>query len=493
MSSQNSMSGPMSQNESSLARPIQKIVIAGASGFVGRALIEILRTQYDIIALSRSPARIEPAEGSKKQIEWRQCDLFSLLETEAGVQGADMGFYLVHSMMPSARLSQGTFDDFDLIVADNFRRAAEKFNLQQIIYLGGIIPNTPQMSRHLQSRLEVEDVFIDQKIPVTILRAAMIIGARGSSFQIMLRLVERLPILICPEWTTTPSQPVALTDVIQALCTHLGKVEKQTSIYDVAGPEVLSYLEMMKRTAKKLGKNRIFLRWPLMTPQLSRLWVTLITGAPKDLIQPLIESLRCQMVADASKKLEIPGHQFLSFDEALTKTLQDRSHSQKDPKAFHKADVSDKEVRSVQRLTLPIGWNAEQAARAYMLWLPKLMPWFVAAEIQGQRVYISARWPHINMLILQYSPERSSPRRQLFYIRGGLLSRSDKKARLEFREVLGGTALIAAIHNFKPAFPWYIYRWTQAHAHLWVMKKFEKYLVYKKSVAANPVLQRTQK
>ena len=114
-----------------------------------------------------------------------------------------------------------------------------------------------------------------------------------------------------------------------------------------------------------------------------------------------------------------------------------------------------------------------------MTWLPKFSPWFISVEVQKDWAYFSARWPHVNMLILQYAPERSTSDRQLFYIRGGLLSRTQKKGRLEFREVLDGKAVIAAIHNFRPALPWYIYRWTQAYVHLYVMLKFSAYLKYK--------------
>ena len=306
-------------------KKICKIVIAGASGFVGRALVERLRTQYEIVALSRSPGRIDPESPGKKQVEWRQCDLFSMLETEQCLQDVDAGIYLVHAMSASSHLSQGSFDDFDLIMADNFRRSAEKFQLQQIVYLGGIIPDNKadaEMSHHLRSRREVEAVFKNKKVPVTILRAAMILGAEGSSFHVLLRLVERLPFILGPSWTQTKSQPIALKDVLASIEYSLRDGMKQTEVFDVAGPTVLSYLEMMKRVAKALKKRIFFVALPVMTPQLSRLWVTLVTGAPKDFIQPLIESLHCPMEADPTRQLHIPNYQFASFDEALAEALK---------------------------------------------------------------------------------------------------------------------------------------------------------------------------
>lgn len=459
----------------------RKIVIAGASGFVGRALVERLRTQYEIIALSRSPGKIDPGGDGRLPVEWRQCDLFSLLEAEQGVQGAEAGVYLVHSMIPSAHLSQGSFEDFDLIVADNFRRAAEKFGLKQIVYLGGLLPEKferSELSRHLRSRCEVEEVFKDKKIPVTVLRAAMILGGRGSSFQIMARLVERLPVMIGPTWTRSLSQPIALRDVVVAIEYCLKNPDRCFGVFDLGGPTVLSYQEMMKRTARRLGRRLGLIGVPLLTPRLSRLWVTLVTGAPRDLIEPLIESLRHDMRSRERCLLRIPGYEFASFDEALDLALKDYDPA-KNPRAFSRARVRDTEVRSVQRLPLPSDWDATQVAKAYMAWLPKLTPWFVTVELQKDRAYVSMRWPHVNMLILQYSAERSTPDRQLFYIRGGLLSRSSQKGRMEFREVLDRQAVIAAIHNFKPSIPWYVYRCTQALIHLWTMIKFGQYLKYK--------------
>lgn len=487
MTSQDSTSGP----DPLKPKLIQKVVIAGASGFVGQALVERLRTQYEIVALSRSPGRIDPGDPARghKQVEWRQCDLFSLLETEQGVQGADAGVYLVHSMTPSAHLSQGSFEDFDLIVADNFRRAAEKFQLRQIVYLGGILPETAKtgqpVSRHLQSRCEVEEVFKNKKVPVTVLRAAMILGAEGSSFHVMVRLVQRLPFIVGPSWTQTKSQPVALKDVITSIEYCLRPGEKRTEVFDIAGPTVLSYFEMMRRVSVAMNKKIFFVSVPLMTPQLSRLWVSLVTGAPKDFVQPLIDSLRCVMRADPAQQLLIPGYPFASFDEALSEALQ-KYAAKKKPKAFRSNKFRDMEVRSVQRMPLPAGWNATQVARAYMAWLPKFSPWFISVEVQKDWVYFSARWPHINMLVIQYAPDRSAPDRQLFYIRGGLLSRTRKKARLEFREFLEGDVILAAIHDFRPSLPWYVYRWTQAFVHLFVMRKFSAYLQYKDEHSSSP-------
>ena len=171
------------------------IAVAGASGFIGQALCERLALTHTVVALSRAAS---PSAGG---IERRRCDLFSLLDCERGLTGADVAVYLVHSMMPSARLTQASFADMDLILADNFARAAKRVGVKQIVYLGGVVPETGVLSPHLASRVEVERALAAHGVPVTTLRASLVIGPDGSSFRILQRLVERLPVMLLPRWT----------------------------------------------------------------------------------------------------------------------------------------------------------------------------------------------------------------------------------------------------------------------------------------------------
>ncbi|UXR64075.1 NAD(P)H-binding protein [Bdellovibrio bacteriovorus] len=448
-----------------------KVAIAGASGFVGKALIKELQGQHDVVALSRS-VKPESASG----IEWRSCDLFSLLDAEKALEGCDVAVYLVHSMRPSAQLTQGSFEDFDLIVADNFIRAAEKCGVKRILYLGGMYSeNASTLSRHLKSRHEVEGLFIASKIPATILRAAMILGPEGSSFHMMVRLVQRLPVMVCPQWSRTISQPIALKDVVKSLHHCIETAQTANHIYDLGGPDIVSYLDMMKMTAHILGRKRIFLPVPLLSPELSTLWVCLVTKAPRALVRPLIEGLKVPLIVRPGHELAVPGYKFTPLKEALQIAL---NHYQKHqaPLAFQKNPIGSYEVRSVQRLLIPEGVTAAQVARAYMDFLPTMRPGFMKVEVSGRWVSFSWSFPYLRLLILEYSPERSWSHRQLFYVRGGLLAQKTVRGRLEFREILGGKAVIAAIHEFKPRMPWFLYRWTQALFHVWVMYKFGLYL-----------------
>ncbi len=448
-----------------------RVAIAGASGFVGKALVKALSREHEIIGLSRSKKKSEI-----KNIEWRACDLFSLLDAEKGLEGANVAVYLVHSMRPSAHLSQGSFEDFDLIVADNFVKAAERCGVNQIIYLGGLIPeNQGPPSKHLESRREVEEVFEKSKVPVTVFRAAVIIGGEGSSFHIVTRLVERLPVMVCPSWTGTLNQPVALSDVCRSIEYAIGKKEFENQIFDLGGSDILSYREMMLKVAAFKGLRRRCIPFPYVTPRLSTLWVCGVTGAPRSLVRPLIEGLRFSLVAREDHQFKIPGHPPLSLEQALIEANQSYDSHQK-PHAFKAPEVPPHEARSVQRLPLPAGWTAEDVAKSYMEFLPNLRPLFVGVTVKAPWIYFINLFPRFSLLELEYSPERSWLNRQLFYVRGGLLSQRTGRGRLEFREVLGGRACLAAIHDFKPKLPWYIYTSTQALFHLWVMTEFKRYL-----------------
>lgn len=466
------------------------IGIAGASGFVGQAVIRKLVDQYNIIGLSRS--RGPQIEG----VNWRTCDLFSLKEAESGLADCDIAIYLVHSMLPTARLTQGRFDDLDLLIADNFSRAAEKNGVRKIIYLGGIIPEG-DLSLHLKSRREVEDVLADHRVPCITLRAGLVVGANGSSFDMMRKLVERLPMMICPKWTTTRSQPIALEDVTTIISKVVSDDSLSPGAYDIGGKDVLTYIDMMRQTAAAIGKKRLFIPVGLFSPKLSRLWVRLVTGAPKQLIGPLVESLRHTMIAKDDKILVLYGLDPMTFQDALQNALNlqppkigeaiDRPPQSLVTQRLTKGrDINT--VCSVQRLPLPAGRDAKWVASRYAGWLIEfLFPIIrVTQDEDGSlslMLQIGPKKWSVCLLQLKYAAERSSAHRQLFYIQGGLLlsSKAMAKGRFEFREVLSGNYVMAAIFDFIPALPWWLYKSTQAVLHLFVMWAFKKELLREKN------------
>lgn len=474
------------------------IAIAGASGFVGRALVDrLLDAGHRVFALGRSAVDGEPWRGT--DAIGRRCDLFSLKDAEDALLGADVAVYLVHSMMPTARLTQAHFADMDAILADNFGRAAASAGLRQIVYLGGLLPDTDALSEHLASRAEVEHLLGAHGVPVTSLRAGLVVGRGGSSYRILERLVRRLPVLVCPRWTQTRTQPIALDDVVELIARSLGREALYDEAYDVGGPDVLTYRDMIARTAELLDLKRTVIDAPVLTPGLSTLWVSTVTGVDSALVGPLVQSLRHDMVARDASLLETLGVEPTSFAEAVRRadeamsTVPKRASSESDadrPAARVVEGPSSKggppearrprpDVRSIQRLPCPEGWSAHDVARAYLQWLPRFCwPWLhVDVSPDGVcRFEIAALG--LCLLELRLSAERSSADRALLYITGGVLSdvHYGDRDRLEFRTVGDGSAVMAAIHDFTPALPWWIYVATQAPAHLVVMRAFARHL-----------------
>jgi len=457
--------------------------MAGATGFVGTYLRRQLRGQYRLICLTRSTAGLEQA-GQSEDEEWRACDLFSLLELENALAGADYAIYLVHSMLPSARLLQGTFSDLDLIMADNFARAARKNKLKQILYLGGIIPDEEELSRHLASRLEVEHVLGSSGIPVTALRAGIIIGPGGSSFQIVVNLVNRLPFMTLPGWTRTRTQPISIKDVVRAFALAIGNPDFSGQHFDIGGPDIMSYRDMLKRTARFLGLKRLMLNVPFFSPKLSILWVSLFGSAPKALVGPLVSSLRHPMVARPNPLLSRLLEKAVPFEASLRDSVGPDGRllpNPRDPirRADDRSIKQGRKVRSVQRLTLPRGWTARDVMEAYYQWLPKCVgPFLKSRHAPGGRLRLSLFTEKLLLIEFTHSPGRSSQERQLLYITGGILARTrnNRKGRIEFREMLDRRCLIAAIHDYTPTLPWPVYSKTQALIHLLVMSRFARFL-----------------
>ncbi|NCN42524.1 NAD-dependent epimerase/dehydratase family protein [bacterium] len=454
------------------------IVIAGASGYIGRALIPRIKEKWPeakIFCLSRASK-----ESSDPHLIWRGCDLFSLKSIENALpERVDAAVYLVHSMAPTAKLDQGNFADYDLILADNFAKVLKERKCQQLVYLGGLMPETAELSLHLKSRHEVEEVFHERELKLTCFRAGLILGEEGSSAQMLFKLVERLPVMLCPGWTQTHTTPVDLPAVAEALADSILKPEHQSKVYDLAGCPSLTYADMMKQTAQRMGRKRWFVPVPFFTPTLSRLWVSLITNSPKELVYPLIDSLKHKMTARSSHLY--PHLKVYDSYKELLAGLEIKIH--KSSKVYSKSSSrtqARKTVRSVQRLPLPEGKDSLWVRKRYVQWLPRFMRPFIKVRIKEDIVSFSLLTTRFPLLELRVSPERSSDDRQLMYVGGGLLVKQNDRGRLEFRTILNRKYVLAAIHDFVPALPWYVYRFTQAKIHLWVMHRFGAYMEKKR-------------
>ncbi|SIS40089.1 NAD(P)H-binding protein [Salimicrobium flavidum] len=459
-------------------RPV--VALTGASGYIGKNLLKKIEESADVIALSRNGDKY----GDSEHVTWRSCDLYSMVDAEKALEGADIAVYLVHSMMPSAKLTQGSFEDMDVILADNFAQAAKKQNIKRIVYLTGIIPNDNEpLSRHLRSRFEVENVLRAYGTPVTAIRAGLIVGPKGSSFPILAKLVKRLPFMILPKWTRMETQPIALPDVLHALDEGMRNESISNRSIDVGGPEVMTYWDMMMKTAGILGKNPRAIPVPFITVKLSRLWVSMVTGASKEIVYPLIESLKHPMIVQKENYVEGISNGKISFEESAKHALESERQEGVRLK-LPQLPSFKQDVRSVQRVTLPQGETADSTALYYVEWLESLLnPWVRTTVDENYRCRIGISFSSKPLLELSYSKDRSTTDRALYYITGGLLTDSKKntRGRLEFRKIPHKDELIVAIHEYMPSLPWFAYKYSQAFTHLLIMRLFSKHLEKRKA------------
>ena len=446
------------------------IAIAGATGFIGKWFIKTYKNKFNIIGLSRN--QVEP--NYKSEISWRQVDLYSISSTTDALKNVDIGIYLVHSMQPTTRMNQGSFEDTDLLLADNFCRAATTCKLEQIIYLGGILPKDGfKMSKHLKSRFEVEKILGSRSTPLTSIRAGIIIGPDGSSFKIVQKLVENLPLMACPEWTKSLNQPLDILDALKVINWSINNIESYNKSIEIGGNEVITYMELLKMTAKKMKKKRIIFSFSYITIGLSKLWVSLITGSSQNFISPLVESLKHKMTLSEENKFEL-NNSFMTLNESIEKALDPNEELPKNPK-FKSIKFEKNTVRSVQRIANPSKKTAEFFARIYPIWLTKRFARIIKANFDGK--YVKFYLLGILLLELKVIKSRSDKSRQLFFITGGILVKRRNLGWLEFRSVLDDHYLIAAIHEYVPRLPWLFYKYTQAKVHLLVMKQFENFLL----------------
>jgi len=289
------------------------VLITGAAGFIGRRLAsELLGQGYSV----RCMVRRKPADISAGA-ETVRADMLQPLTLGPALEGIDTAYYLVHSMSGG----RAGFERRDREAAENFVAAADKAGVRRVIYLGGLGETGDDLSEHLRSRLAVADILKTGPFATTFLRAAIIIGAGGASFEMVRSLVNRLPVMITPRWVTTRCQPIAVDDVIAYLAGCLADERTSGRTFDIGGPEVLTYKEMMERFGRIEGRTLFILPVPVLTPKLSSYWVGLITPVPPSVSMPLIEGLKNEVVCRENAIREILPIRLTSYDDAVRKAL----------------------------------------------------------------------------------------------------------------------------------------------------------------------------
>jgi uncharacterized protein YbjT (DUF2867 family) len=282
-----------------------RAAVLGASGVIGRALVTELARENEVVAVSR-----HPRESSGDQVRWVAADVTQRSELEPALYGADVVYHLVHS------LGAQDFEERDRRAAASVAAAADRAGVRQIVFLGGLGDERADVSAHLRSRAETADVLAAGPVPTTIVRAAVVIGRGSAAFETIVALVDRLPAMICPRWVTTKTQPIALADVVRHLAGVGGRDEALGEAYDAAGPEVMTYREMIERVARLRGRRPLIVEVPLLTPRLSSLWLHLVTPVKAGVARPLVDGLRTETVAHDERIRGLVPFELTSFDEA---------------------------------------------------------------------------------------------------------------------------------------------------------------------------------
>jgi uncharacterized protein YbjT (DUF2867 family) len=289
-----------------------RIVVLGATGTIGAALLPLLAEEHEVVAISRRP---HPESAG---VRWTQADAADAASLHQAFAGADVAYYLVHS------LGTPDFAERDRQAASVVAQVAEQEGLHQLVYLGGLGDQSPELSRHLRSRAETAEVLASGPVPVTTLRAAMVIGAGSAAFETIVALVDRLPGMICPRWVSTPTQPIALADVTAYLAAAAGHEQMLGGSFDAGGPDVMTYREMIERIALIRGKHPLIVEVPVLTPRLSSYWLNLVTPVRASVARPLIEGLRNATVAGDDRIRRLIPLQLHPFDDAARTALAER-------------------------------------------------------------------------------------------------------------------------------------------------------------------------
>lgn len=295
-----------------------KILLTGANGYIGaRLLLKLLQDGHFIYALVRNPSRFTLPANSEKQVKVVKGDILDPLTLKDLPKDFEAAYYLIHSMTTDSK----DFDLKDRIAAQNFIQALQGSQCKQIIYLGGIV-NDENLSKHLNSRLEVEKILNQGPYPLTCLRAAIIIGAGSASFEIIRDLVEKLPVMIAPKWLLSKCQPIAIVDVIDYLSKVLGNPKCLGRSFDIGGPERLTYQEMLLRFAKIRKLNRKIIIVPVLTPKLSSKWLFFVTSTSYELAKALVESLKNDAICINQDIHKIIPKKCLTYAEAIERAFQ---------------------------------------------------------------------------------------------------------------------------------------------------------------------------
>ena len=290
-----------------------KILLTGANGYIGmRLLPQLLDMGHEVVCAVRDEARLSVDKETRSKIEVIEIDFLEEPKENVVPNDIDAAYFLIHSMSSSTQ----DFDEMEAKTAENFNKYVAKTQIEQVVYLSGIV-NDDNLSKHLQSRKNVEDILYQGKFKLTVLRAGIIVGSGSSSFEIIRDLCEKLPVMITPKWVLTKTQPIAIRDVITFLTGVLGNEKTYNDSFDIAGPNVLTYKEMLHKYAEVRGFKNWIWTVPVMTPKLSSYWLYFVTSTSYKLALNLVDSMKIEVIAKDTRLQEILNIKPHTYKEAI--------------------------------------------------------------------------------------------------------------------------------------------------------------------------------
>ncbi|MEM0518205.1 SDR family oxidoreductase [Aequorivita flava] len=290
-----------------------KILLTGANGYIGmRLLPELLENGHEVVCAVRDKNRLPLDPKTTERISVVEVDFAEEVQTDSFPTDIDAAYYLIHSMSGSTK----NFDEMEARSSENFNKYMAVTSVKQVIYLSGIV-NQEELSKHLSSRKKVEEILYKGNYNLTVLRAGIVVGSGSSSFEIIRDLCEKLPIMIAPKWLKTKIQPIAIRDVIAFLYGVLNNEKCYNESFDVGGPDVLTYREMLEKYSKIRGLKLWIIPVPVMSPRLSSYWLYFVTSTSYKLAVNLVDSMKMEVVARDNKLQKILNIQPISYEEAI--------------------------------------------------------------------------------------------------------------------------------------------------------------------------------
>lgn len=290
-----------------------KILLTGVTGYIAQRLLPVLlENNHEVICCVRDKNRFNSKKYSSTKISVIEADFLKKETLHNIPNDIDVAYYLIHSMSTQG----GNFEDMEEICATNFKNRIEETNAKQVIYLSGI-SNSEDLSKHLSSRKNVETVLSGSRFALTTLKAGIIVGSGSASFEIIRDLVEKLPFMITPRWLKTKCQPIAIRNVLEFLMGVMGKKETYNNSYDIGGPDILSYKEMLLRFANIRGLKRRILIVPVMTPKISSYWLYFVTATSYPLAKNLVNSMKIEVICKPNNLTHLLGINLIDYDTSI--------------------------------------------------------------------------------------------------------------------------------------------------------------------------------